>query len=96
MADNGDPKGIIGFNATEKDPSWKLGTIISDPNALFAWLKGEGAQYITEYEKDSKKTKQIKLTVGRGNKGLNISVDTWKPDASKSKAPAPEPDNDPF
>lgn len=79
------PKGIMGFNKKETQPDWLLGTLVITPKLLIEWLKGDGEQYLTEY----KENKQLKLNIAKGDKGLNITVDTWKP-----KAKASEPDND--
>ncbi len=86
MADKVFVKGIRSFKPNEKAPDFVLGTVIITPNELFAWLKAEGAEHLTEY----KDTKQLKLQVTKSRAGdLMFTVDTFKPTPKVEDKPAP-------
>jgi len=69
------PKGLITFNPHQNAPNFVLGTIAISVKQLNEWLKGEGAQYLTDY----KGSPQLKLQALNGEKGLYLTVDTFKP-----------------
>ena len=78
MADKVFAKGIRTFAKKDSQPDFVLGELVITPNELFTWLKGEGAQYLTEY----KETKQLKLQVTKSRDGgLMLAVNTYKPQA---------------
>ena len=88
MADKVFAKGIRTFAKHNSAPDFVLGELVITPNELFAWLKGEGAQYLTEY----KETKQLKLQVTKSRDGgLMLAVNTYKPQA-QTEAPKPKAD----
>lgn len=95
MADKVFAKGIRTFAKHNSAPDFVLGELVITPNELFTWLKGEGAQYLTEY----KETKQLKLQVTKSRDGgLMLAVNTYKKDG-QSQAPqtqADETDGLPF
>ena len=67
-------KGIRTFNKHEKAPDFVYGTLIISPNELMEWIK-ENPQYLTDY----KGSPQLKMQVLNGDKGIYLTVDTWKP-----------------
>jgi hypothetical protein len=81
MADKIYPKGIVTFSPRDGAPDFVKGTIIINPNELFAWLK-ENSLLLTEYNGK----KQLKLQLLHGNKGLYVAVDTYT--GSSSAFPA--------
>ncbi len=94
MADKVFAKGIRTFAKHNSAPDFVLGELVITPNELFTWLKGEGAQYLTEY----KDVKQLKLQVTKSRDGgLMLAVNTYKPQP-QSQAPQTqaEPDGLPF
>lgn len=74
------PEGVRVFEPHQSAPDFVVGSIVIAPNELFAWLK-KNESLLTEY----KGTKQIKLDLLKGNKGLYCTVNTFKP---QSGAPA--------
>ena len=90
MADKVFAKGIRTFAKHNSAPDFVLGELVITPNELFAWLKGEGAQYLTEY----KDVKQLKLQVTKSRDGgLMLAVNTYKPQA-QSQAPQAQAESD--
>lgn len=90
MADKVFAKGIRTFAKKDSQPDFVLGELVITPNELFTWLKGEGAQYLTEY----KETKQLKLQVTKSRDGgLMLAVNTYKPQA-QSQAPQTQAESD--
>ena len=90
MADKVFAKGIRTFAKHNSAPDFVLGELVITPNELFAWLKGEGAQYLTEY----KETKQLKLQVTKSRDGgLMLAVNTYKPQV-QTEAPKPKAESD--
>ena len=86
MADKVFAKGIRTSAKKDSQPDFVLGELVITPNELFTWLKGEGAQYLTEY----KETKQLKLQVTKSRDGgLMLAVNTYKPQ-SQTEAPKPK------
>lgn len=84
MADKVFAKGIRTFAKHNSAPDFVLGELVITPNELFTRLKGEGAQYLTEY----KETKQLKLQVTKSRDGgLMLAVNTYKPNQSSSPQP---------
>jgi hypothetical protein len=86
MADKIYPKGIVTFSPRDGAPDFVKGTIIINPNELFAWLK-ENSLLLTEYNGK----KQLKLQLLSGTKGLYTVVDNYV-SAPKNEAPAPKPE----
>ena len=74
MAEKIYPSGLRTFPKNEKAPDFVLGTLLITPNELFAWLK-ENENLLTDY----KGSKQLKLQILNGNKGIYFVVDTFKP-----------------
>jgi len=78
------PKGVMGFMRNDRAPEFVIGALTITPNDLVAWLKSEGAEYMSEYNGK----KQIRLQLLKGNEGkINVVVDTYKP-VAKNNAPA--------
>jgi len=67
-------KGIVTFAKNEKAPDFVLGTMVITPNDFMEWIK-ENKSLLTEYNGKS----QIKLQILNGNKGIYLTVDTFKP-----------------
>lgn len=78
------PKGIVTFPKNEKAPDFVLGTMVITPNDFMEWIK-ENKSLLTEYNGKS----QIRLQILNGNKGIYLTVDTFKPTGAKT-------DNDPL
>jgi len=90
MADKVFAKGIRTFAKKDSQPDFVLGELVITPNELFTWLKGDGAQYLTEY----KDVKQLKLQVTKSRDGgLMLAVNTYKPQ-SQSQAPQTQAESD--
>ena len=88
MADKVFAKGIRTFAKKDSQPDFVLGELVITPNELIAWLKGDGAQYLTEY----KDVKQLKLQVTKSRDGgLMLAVNTYKP---QSQAPQSQAESD--
>ena len=88
MADKVFAKGIRTFAKHNRAPDFVLGELVITPNELFTWLKGEGAQYLTEY----KDVKQLKLQVTKSRDGgLMLAVNTYKSQA-QTESPKPKVD----
>ena len=68
------PKGFRTFQKNEKAPSFVLGTLVVTPNEFLTWLR-ENESLLTDY----KGTKQLKLQILNGDKGIYFTVDTFKP-----------------
>lgn len=82
MADKVFVEGLRTFKKNDNAPDFVLGDIIIEPNTLFAWLKGEGKQYLTTY----KETKQLRLQVTRSRDGgLTVAVNTFVPSQQTDK-----------
>ena len=93
MAEKVFAKGIRAFKKHDNAPEWVLGTQIISLNELFAWAKGEGKDYLTDYKGE----KQLKLQVTKSKDGgLIFSVDTYKADvkAEPKQEVAQEPVKD--
>ncbi len=87
------PQGIRTFDRNDKAPDFVLGTIVITPNDLVKWLKGEGAQYMTEYQGN----KQIRLQATKTKDGrLSLSVDTYKPNSNNASKKPQDDDSLPF
>lgn len=93
MAEKVFAKGIRTFAKKDSQPDFVLGEMVITPNELFTWLKGEGAQYLTEY----KDTKQLKLQVTKNRDGgLMLAVNTYKPQQTQQPAQQPDKSDLPF
>ena len=73
MADKIFPKGIRVFQARQGAPEFVKGSVVINPNELFAWLK-ENPSLLSEY----KDQKQLKLDLLSGKDGLYLQVNTYK------------------
>ena len=67
------PKGLRTFPKNENAPEFVLGTLIITPNDLITWIK-ENESLLTDYNG----SKQLKLQMLKGNKGIYFVVDTYK------------------
>jgi len=85
------PKGVRCFPKHEKQPDFVLGAMVITPNELFAWLK-ENQHLLTEYKSE----KQLKLQILTGEKGIYLTVDTWKPTETAAKPERVKQDDLPF
>ena len=85
------PKGIRLFPKHANAPTFVKGSIVLTPNELFAWLK-ENKQHLTEYNGQ----KQLKLQLLENEKGLYVTVDTWKKTAPVSPKQEPTKSDLPF
>jgi len=65
------------FAPRDGRPDFILGTLVIDVNSLFTWLKGEGGQYITEYQ--GNKQVKFEISTNKSDGRINFKVDTWKP-----------------
>ena len=68
------PKGLRTFDKNANAPEFVLGTLVITPNELVEWLK-ENNNYLTDYNG----TKQLKLQMLKGDKGIYFVVDTFVP-----------------
>ena len=69
-------EGIRTFNKNEKAPDFVIGSVIIEPNTLFAYLK-KNTDLLTEYNGE----KQLKLQALYSKDGkFLIKIDNWKPD----------------
>jgi hypothetical protein len=69
------PEGIRTFKPHEKAPDFVLGSMIITLNDLIKFCK-DNPDLLTEY----KGNKQLKCKLLNGKYGVNIEVDTWKPE----------------
>jgi|TARA_R110002020_G_scaffold424088_2_gene633256 hypothetical protein len=76
------PKGIRTFAPREGAPDFVAGTMIITLNDLFQFAK-ENPELLSEYEGN----KQLKCQMLNGDKGVYLTVDTWKPEKKKASAP---------
>jgi hypothetical protein len=75
------PKGLRTFPKNEKQPDFVLGTLMITPNELVSWLR-ENESLLTDY----KGTKQLKLQMLNGDKGIYFVVDTYAKDKELTKS----------
>ena len=75
------PEGIATFKRNDRAPEFILGTMVISPNVLKKWCE-QNKQLMTEYKGEE----QIRLTVMSGQYGLNVCVDTWKPNTDTRSA----------
>jgi len=83
------PKGIRVFKPHDNAPDFVKGTVIITMNELFTFCK-ENENLLSEYNGN----KQLKCQLLNGDKGMYMTVDTWKPDSnsqSSSQNIPPEP-----
>lgn len=84
MANTVYPKGIKTFAKNEKAPDFVLGTAIITLNEFVSWCKGEGEEYLSEYNGQ----KQIRLQILNGKDGRpQLTVDTYKPTGKAQAEP---------
>jgi hypothetical protein len=78
MADKIYPEGIRAFAPRNGAPDFVKGSILVEPNKLFAWLK-KNQHLLNEYQGE----KQLRLDLLDGKKGLYLAVNDYKPGAKK-------------
>ena len=67
--------GFRTFAKNEKAPEFILGNLVVSIDEFNDWVKGEGSQYLTEYNGKT----QLRLTVLTAKDGrVNFQVDTYK------------------
>jgi hypothetical protein len=67
------PKGMRTFAKNANAPQFVLGTLVITPKELVDWIK-ENDRLLTDYNG----TKQLKLQILNGDKGIYFTVDTFK------------------
>jgi hypothetical protein len=67
------PRGMRVFPKNEKQPQFVLGSLIITPAEFAQWV-AENQQYLTDYNG----SKQLKLQILNGDKGIYFTVDTYK------------------
>jgi hypothetical protein len=67
------PRGMRVFPKNEKAPAFVLGTLVITPADFAQWV-AENQQYLTDYNG----SKQLKLQILNGDKGIYFTVDTYK------------------
>jgi len=67
------PKGLRTFKKNDNAPEFVLGSLIITPADLAQWV-AENPQYLTDYNG----SKQLKLQILNGDKGIYFTVDTYK------------------
>ena len=87
MSDTIYVKGVRIFTPHEKAPDFVKGSVIITPNELFQFLK-EQEENFTEYNGQ----KQLRCQLLEGDKGLYLSVDTYKPTKLDKQVEAGEHD----
>ena len=70
------PKGIIIFKPHEKAPDFVKGTMVINPDELFKFIT-ENPDFVHDTEKYGE---QLRLNILEGEKGLYLTVDTFKKD----------------
>ena len=86
MANTIFPGGIRCFSKGPNSPDYVMANVVITPQEFYDWLKGDGAQYLTEYNGK----KQLRLSMLANNKGPYIKVDTFVP-KKKDQPPDQEP-----
>lgn len=81
-------KGVMAFKPNEKAPSFVKGSVVITLNDLIEWAKGDGKQYLTEY--NGKKQIRLQITENKSDGKYSIAVDTFVPNSS------PKPTNEEF
>jgi len=67
------PRGMRVFPKNEKQPDFVLGSLIITPTDFSQWV-AENQQYLNDYNG----SKQLKLQILNGDKGIYFTVDTYK------------------
>lgn len=67
------PKGLRTFKKNDNAPNFVLGSLIITPADFAQWV-AENQQYLTDYNG----SKQLKLQILNGDKGIYFTVDTYK------------------
>jgi len=82
MADTIFAEGVRAFKKHDNAPEFVMATVVISINELNTWLRGEGGQYLTEYNGQ----KQLKLQLLNSKTGAPyLSVDTFKPEKKKEE-----------
>lgn len=68
------PEGIKTFAPRDGAPDFVKGAMVITPNDLVAWLHNN-----KELMSDYNDKKQLRLDILEGDKGLYLTVNTWKP-----------------
>lgn len=80
MADKIYPKGISVFSPRQGAPDFVKGTVVITVADLMAWVN-ENKQHLSDYNGKA----QLKLDLLSGEKGLYVSVNTFKPTGTKQE-----------
>ena len=76
MAEKIFPEGIRAFKKNDKAPDYVLASVVISINELNNWLRGDGGQHLTQYNKQE----QLKLQLLNSKDGKPyFTVDTFKP-----------------
>jgi len=67
------PQGLKMFNKHKKAPSFVKGTLVITPSDFVNWVN-ENQQYLSDYNGKA----QLRLQLLEGEKGLYLTVDTYK------------------
>lgn len=67
------PKGIVARPRFPNQPEFVLGSVLINPDELFAWIS-ENSEHLTEY----KDGKQLKLQLLNGSKGMYLVLDNYR------------------
>ena len=67
------PRGMRVFPKNEKQPDFVLGSLIITPTDFSQWV-AQNQQYLNDYNG----SKQLKLQILNGDKGIYFTVDTYK------------------
>lgn len=76
MAERVFPKGVMAFKPLPQAPTWVKASISITLNDLVEFCKGDGAQYLTEY--NGKKQIKLQITENKADGKFSITVDTYK------------------
>ena len=73
----------MAFKPNEKAPSFVKGSVVITLNDLIEWAKGDGKQYLTEY--NGKKQIRLQITENKSDGKYSIAVDTFVPKKQEEK-----------
>lgn len=86
------PKGVMCFKPHQSAPAFVKGSVVITLNDLIEWCKGDGAQYLTEY--NHKKQIRLQITENKNDGKYSIAVDTWKPNSGSVTESTSQPVNE--
>ena len=83
------PKGLRTFPPRDEAPDFVKGTLIVTPSELNRFC-ADNPNLMTDY----KGTPQLRLNIllNKNDRGVNLNVDTWRPDANQQPETPPEVD----